>query len=79
MRKLKFPVIKLGNLFKRKEYDPTEFQNINQKWDETSAGSTTQSNVSAGGKFQNEGFLEKAKEVEQRLKEFDEGLQNLNE
>ena len=78
MGKFKFPSITLGGLFKRKEYDPTEFQNINEVWDETTTGSTvTQSNVSATGKFQNTGFLEKASIIEQKLKEFDDALPTL--
>lgn len=80
MSKLKFPSITLGNLFKRKEYDPTQFQTINEEWDETTSGrSNTKSNVSATGSYQNPN-LPLAERIEQKKKElqqFDEALPNL--
>ncbi len=80
MSKLKFPSITLGNLFKRKEYDPTQFQAINEEWDETTSGSSNaSSNVSAAGSYQNPN-LPLAERIEQKKKElqqFDEALPNL--
>lgn len=79
MRKLKFPVIRLGNLFKRKEYDPTEFQSINQSWDETSSANNTQASVSDSGKFQNPNLPleEKINQVMQKLELFEKSLPDL--
>ena len=76
MSKLKFPSIMLGKLFKRKEYDPTQFQTINEEWDETTAGS---SNVSAIGRHQNHNLPleEKINLIKQKLELYDESLPNL--
>lgn len=80
MNKLKFPSITLGNLFKRKEFDPTQFQTINDEWDETASGSSNaKSNVSATGRYKNSNLLleEKINLIKQKLELFDESLPNL--
>ncbi len=80
MSKLKFPSITLGNLFKRKEYDPTQFQTINEEWDETTTGSNNaKSNVSGAGRYQNPNLPleEKIILIKQKLELFDESLPNL--
>lgn len=82
MRKLKFPVIRLGNLFKRKEYDPTapEFKDINKEWDETSSIDDTQTSVSDSSKFQNPNLPleERITQIMQKLDMFEKSLPDLN-
>jgi hypothetical protein len=79
MKKIKLPSIKLSGLFKREKFDPIEMPDINEPWDKNTASNVTPNTVSASGKFQNEGFLEKAKDIEERLKAFDEGLKSLKQ
>ncbi|MBK8808687.1 MAG: hypothetical protein IPO21_19440 [Bacteroidales bacterium] len=80
MSKLKFPSITLGSLFKRKEYDPTQFQTINEEWDENTSGSrNTKSNAIAAGRYQNPNLPleQKINLIKQKLEIFDESLPNL--
>lgn len=80
MRKFKFPLFTLGSLFNRKEYDPTQFQTINDEWDETTSGSNNaKSNVSAAGMYQNPNLPleEQINLITQRLEMFDKALPNL--
>ena len=80
MSKLKLPTMSLGNLFKRKSFDPTQFQNINEEWDKTpSLGTDVNKTVTSAGKFQNHKLplSDQIDEVKQKLALFDEALPSL--
>jgi len=77
MSTLKFPIFTLPNLFKRKAYDPTTFQTINDKWDEITVSDPV-NNISANGMYRNQDLLlERINLVKQKLELFDESLPNL--
>jgi len=76
MKKFKF-TFPLANLFKRKEYDPTQFQTINDKWDETTSGNTI-NNISAEGRYKNSNLLlDEIEHIKQKLDLFDKSLPSL--
>lgn len=79
MSKFKFS---LGSFFKRKAFDPTEFQTINEIWDETTSGNSSDiNNVSATGTYRNTGLplAERIKQAVKELEELDNSLPNLND
>ena len=78
--KFKLPSLSMGKLFKRNEYDPTQFQTINEKWDETFSSSiNVTKNIASASNFQNYNLLleENFNCMMKKLQQFNDMLPNI--